>query len=99
MVKEAKKHPRAHFRARPPSEMASADSILLDEVAAERLTGFSRNTFRVWRRTARGPTLVKVGRTIRYRRSDLLAFVNEHAVSPEAYAAGLREKLAVRDER
>lgn len=95
MEKPKKRHPRAHLRARPPSEIAGADSFLLDGLGAEKLTGFSEGAFRLWRRSGQGPTLVKVGRTIRYRRSDLIAFVNAHTVSPQDYAASLREKLEV----
>lgn len=85
-----KKH--AHTHARPPSAMVGEGSLLLDTVGAEKLTGFSTHVFRTWRRTGRGPTIIQVGRTVRYRRSDLEKFVEEHAISPVDFVAATRRK-------
>lgn len=57
---------------------------LLDEREAARLYTLAVATLRNWRALKQGPRYVKLGkRTVRYRRSDLEAFV-----SPSAQAEG-----------
>lgn len=53
---------------------------LLNETEAAKLLGFSKNTLRAWRVTGRPnghkpPPFVKSGRAVRYRFSDLMAWV------------------------
>jgi predicted DNA-binding transcriptional regulator AlpA len=56
--------------------------LLLDEVGAEKFCGVSRYTLRALRRARRGPTVVKLGRSIRFRPEDLAAFVAANRVAP-----------------
>ena len=63
-------------------EKPAATPLLLTEAAAERFSGISRYTLRGFRRQRCGPTVVQVGRSVRYRPEDLVSFVNEHVVPP-----------------
>ena len=46
------------------------DRLLNEHETAEQL-GISVNTLRTWRRQARGPRWIKLGRTVRYKPADL----------------------------
>lgn len=59
------------------------DDALLTEVEAADLLRMSERTLQAWRTQARGPTFVRAGRAIRYRRSDLLAWIEAHIVPVE----------------
>lgn len=60
---------------------------LIDETEAAKLLGLERQTLTNWRCTHRVCLpFVKVGRTVRYRKSDLLEFVNENTIKPMATA-------------
>ena len=60
--------PHIDMGSRPPSE-------LVNDIAAARYLGVSAGTLSVWRSTGRYPLpFVKVGRRVRYRIGDLLAF-------------------------
>ena len=49
---------------------------LLDEAAAAELLNVKRQTLAVWRSTGRyGLRYIKVGRCVRYRKSDLIEFL------------------------
>lgn len=55
---------------------------LLDEAAAAELLGIKRQTLSVWRSTGRyGLPYVKIGRCVRYRRSDLAKFLDDRTVT------------------
>ncbi|MCM8600061.1 MAG: helix-turn-helix domain-containing protein [Candidatus Accumulibacter sp.] len=57
-------------------ESAAAD--LLDEQAAARLLDNSPGTLSVWRSTGRyNLPFIKVGRNVRYRRADLIAWLEK----------------------
>ena len=43
--------------------------------------GLTEGTLRNWRWSGRGPLAVKVGRSVRYRLSDLHAWENQHTTS------------------
>ncbi len=59
----------------PPSDTASASTLLTPEVAAA-LLAVAPATLEKWRRERRGPPFVKLSdRVLRYRREDLLAFI------------------------
>ena len=52
---------------------------LLDTKAAAKLLDVSPHTLDVWRATNRYPlAFVRIGRKIRYRMSDLYAFINQN---------------------
>lgn len=57
---------------------------LLTEVAAARLLRLSIRTLQAWRCRGMGPAFVRVGRAIRYRHADLIAWINSNIVSPSA---------------
>lgn len=54
-----------------------------EEQAAEYL-GMKVTTLRQWRFLSRGPVYLKIGRSVRYRREDLDAFLQQSAVLPQA---------------
>jgi len=56
------------------------ENRLMPEREAARLAGFSIAAFIKWRREGRGPQYIRVGRSIRYRVIDLLAWIECHAV-------------------
>lgn len=51
--------------------------FFLIEKEAARLLGFSVRTLQAWRVRGGGPLFVKAGRSVRYRPSDLEAWVEE----------------------
>ena len=55
---------------------------MLDERGAADLLGLKPATLRQWRMQERGPAFVRMQRTIRYRREDLLAYLNAAIVTP-----------------
>ena len=60
----------------------SLDTILYDEDAAGKYIGgalspISTRTLQRWRLEGVGPTYVKLGRLVRYRQSDLDAFLDQ----------------------
>jgi excisionase family DNA binding protein len=57
--------------------MADPDEFLSSDYVAEWLV-LTRNTLEKWRVRGEGPPFVKVGGRVRYRRSDVLAWVGEN---------------------
>jgi excisionase family DNA binding protein len=55
------------------------DRLLWPKQVAEML-GVPIGTLANWRYQARGPAFVKVGRHVRYRRSDVAAWIDRHVV-------------------
>ena len=53
---------------------------LLTEVNAAELLRLSARTLQAWRSCGVGPTFIRAGRAIRYRRGDLLAWIEANAV-------------------
>jgi len=61
---------------------------LVDEHAAAEILALSVQTLRNWRWTGKGgPSFAKLGRLVRYRRSDLQTFIEAGTVDPAAKAA------------
>jgi hypothetical protein len=59
------------------------DSDLLGEVdAAEYIGGIPHRTLRQWRYYGKGPRFVKIGKHVRYRVSDLNAWLDANTVQP-----------------
>ena len=56
---------------------------LLDTVGASAFLGCSSGALVRFRVERRGPPYIRVGRLIRYRRRDLLRWINSQRVSPE----------------
>jgi len=59
---------------------AAAGSSLIDEKALCAELGISSVTATKWRAKAAGPPFIKVGRLVRYRRSDVEAWLASHTV-------------------
>lgn len=58
------------------------DDRLVDEAEAAQILGCRKQTLGVWRSTGRYDLpFVKIGRNVRYRVSDLLAFIDSRTVS------------------
>ncbi len=53
-------------------------SALLTEKEAARFLSMSFRTLQSWRSESKGPPYLKLGRSIRYRKSDLLAWVEKN---------------------
>ena len=60
--------------------MTEATPLLNDTQAAEVL-GLSIHTLRIWRHQSKGPSFIKLGRSVRYDPADLRRFVEESRVS------------------
>ena len=58
-----------------------SDVAVFQEEAAE-ILGVSPRTMEAWRQCGEGPVYIHVGRRVRYRISDLEAFVTEKTVMP-----------------
>ncbi len=57
--------------------MNSQDDDLLGNPEAARILGVSEGCLNKWRVYGQGPRFVKLGRRIRYRRSDLNTFIDD----------------------
>lgn len=55
---------------------------LLMEAQAAKLLNVSMRTLQAWRCRNMGPAFIRVGRAIRYRRADLIAWLQSNRVSP-----------------
>ncbi|MHB1926716.1 MAG: helix-turn-helix domain-containing protein [Leptospirillum sp.] len=60
---------------------------LLSNGEAAEFLGLSPDTLPRWRWAGVGPSYLRVGRSIKYRRADLEAFLNESRVNPRNGAA------------
>jgi predicted DNA-binding transcriptional regulator AlpA len=56
--------------------------ILLTEVGAAKQLKLSVRTLQAWRSRKEGPPFVRVGRAIRYRECELLAWLRANTVQP-----------------
>jgi excisionase family DNA binding protein len=57
--------------------MAETDEFWSSDYVAA-LVGLTRNTLEKWRVRGQGPPFVKLGGRVRYRRSDVLAWIEEN---------------------
>jgi hypothetical protein len=63
------------------SKTIDADALLTEAEAADFLR-LSVRTLQAWRIRIAGPAFVQVGRAVRYRRRDLIAWIDANTVSP-----------------
>lgn len=63
-----------------PRLKAVTEKWLVSEREAADLAGFSVVALVKWRREGGGPRHIRFGRSIRYRVSDLLSWIDDHAV-------------------
>ena len=54
------------------------DAALLSEKDAARLLSMSHRTLQAWRSAGLGPPYIKLGRSIRYPKGELLAWIESH---------------------
>jgi excisionase family DNA binding protein len=73
-----------------PRANADADAMLA-EVHAAKLLNLSTRTLQAWRLSSRGPAFVRAGRAVRYRRSDLLAWIEANTVMTSETGSTERE--------
>ena len=59
----------------PAFDPSSIGTDLIDEVALAMRLGVSRSTLQSWRYAGRGPRFIKLGRLVRYRNTDVDAFL------------------------
>jgi hypothetical protein len=65
------------------------DGLIVEVHAADMLKVSSR-TLQAWRKSKRGPAFVRAGRAIRYRRRDLIAWIEANTVSENVGGHGFR---------
>jgi Helix-turn-helix domain len=63
------------------STTVDPDALLTEAEAADFLR-LSVRTLQAWRLRIAGPAFVQVGRAVRYRRRDLIAWIDVNTVSP-----------------
>jgi hypothetical protein len=63
------------------SKTIDIDALLTESEAADFLK-LSARTLQAWRIRIAGPAFVQVGRAVRYRRRDLIAWIDANTVSP-----------------
>lgn len=68
-------------------EKMEPEKIFIDEKAVSNITGFALPTLRNWRCIGKGPDYSKIGRAIRYKKKDVLAFMDAHRIEPRNKAA------------
>jgi hypothetical protein len=61
---------------------------LITEVQAADLLRLSVRTLQAWRTRAFGPAYVQAGRAVRYRRRDLVAWIEASTVTPSRPVVG-----------
>jgi hypothetical protein len=65
-------------------QVLEARDEFMDEFEVARLLKQSVQTLRNQRCSRRGPAYHKIGRSVRYKRSDLLDYLNRCRIDPEA---------------
>jgi predicted DNA-binding transcriptional regulator AlpA len=78
----------------PTSFRCNDPDALLCEVQAADFLCLSPRTLQGWRLQGTGPRFVRAGRAIRYRRRDLLAWMDNHTCEPGARDADPTQELA-----
>jgi hypothetical protein len=63
------------------ADRGSNPDPLLTEVQAADFLGLSIRTLQAWRTKVCGPAFVRAGRAVRYRRSDLMRWIEANTVS------------------
>jgi predicted DNA-binding transcriptional regulator AlpA len=62
----------------------SLRETLLDEQTVTQMLDLAKNTLAKWRCQGRGPRCIKLGGRVRYRMSDIDAYLHERTVDPSA---------------
>lgn len=64
-----------------------ASNASVESAVAAPMIGVEPQTLKLWRRKGIGPRYVKFGNRVRYRVSDIEAWLAEHTITPEPAAA------------
>jgi hypothetical protein len=64
----------------------SDENLAVRDVKAAKICCVAVQTLRNWRCQRKGPPYIKIGRSVRYRVNDLLDYLENHRVDPEAAA-------------
>jgi predicted DNA-binding transcriptional regulator AlpA len=73
------------------TSIATADpDAALNEAQVAEFLGVSVRTLQAWRVRGGGPRYVKIGRSVRYQRRQLVAFQQSHTVSSTTEAEALQ---------
>ena len=62
--------------------------LYISETEWERISGIKRQTSANRRHLGEGPPYYKIGRSVRYKLSEALAWLERHRIDPEARRAG-----------
>jgi len=68
------------------TEKTADTEWLLTEAQAAELLALSSRTLQAWRARGGGPPFVRAGRSVRYKRGDLLCWISENTVSSTSEA-------------
>lgn len=69
-----------------PNDTSQDADLLLKEEDAAHLLNLSIRTLQAWRVRIAGPPFVQVGRAVRYRRRDLIAWIDANTIgSPSSH--------------
>ena len=68
----------------------TSEADLINEIEAARMRGQSVRTLQMERLRGSGCRYVKLGRSVRYRRGDVLAYINSRIVTSTTEADALR---------
>jgi hypothetical protein len=71
----------------PPSGDRVLDEELLGEDQAAKALHVQKQTMSAWRQRGQGPAFVRIGKLIKYRPSDLRAYVASRVVRPQKQGA------------
>jgi predicted DNA-binding transcriptional regulator AlpA len=75
-------------RSNLPNPVNDSDRFLDDHEAAE-FVGLKKQTLQVWRINGQGPAFYKIGRSVKYRLSDLIAYIESRRCRNTAEADAL----------
>jgi len=86
MTKETSKTAKLLNTTAIPSKLAEYE--LVSEAVYARATGQSVSTVQKARLTKTGANYIKIGKSVRYRVSDIIRFIEENTVCPASQKAG-----------
>ncbi len=79
-VREIIQEEMAKFFSTKPPEIEKPNTTLFTRREAANYLGLKENTLAVWATKGTGPVLVKIGSSVRYRRSDLEQYIHKNTM-------------------
>lgn len=76
------------------AELSESLDPLNSPATVSRVTGVSVNTLAYWRCAGKGIPFVKMGRIVRYKRDDVLAYIQDHTFTSSSAARTSKEETA-----